>query len=163
MEAVTGFVAGAMNADHPVILIATKDHRDRLVERLEQLGFDIDEAIRRGTYISLDAVDTLERVSVNGVPDPGKFLDGLIGLLESVAISTKADYPRVAICGEGAGMLCQNGRAEAAIQLERVGNDVIQTRNVDILCTYPLSAFQHAEDGRVFTRICAEHTAVHSR
>jgi DNA-binding NarL/FixJ family response regulator len=163
LEGVTRFVSTAMKANNPVILLATKAHRDGLVERLEEMGFDIDDAIRQGTYISLDATDALARISVKGVPDPAKFLDGIIGLLESVSIATKADYPRVAVFGECVGLLCQGGRAEAAIQLESTGNDLIQTRNVDILCAYPLSAFQHAEDGRTFTRICAEHTAVHSR
>ena len=163
LEGVTRFVSAAMKANNPVILLATKAHREGLVERLEEMGFDIDDAIRQGTYISLDATDALARISVKGVPDPAKFLDGIIGLLESVSIATKADYPRVAVFGECVGLLCQGGRAEAAIQLESTGNDLIQTRNVDILCAYPLSAFQHAEDGRTFTRICAEHTAVHSR
>ena len=163
LEAVSRFIASAMKAGNPVILLGTKAHREGVVQRLEELGFDIDEAIRRGTYISLDAADTLARISVNGMPDPAKFMDGVIGLLESAAIATKADYPRIAICGECAGLLCTEGRAEGAILLEKTGNDLIQSRNVDILCTYPLRAFQHAEDGRAFTRICAEHTAVHSR
>ena len=163
LEGVTRFVSTAMKANNPVILLATKAHRDGLVERLEEMGFDIDDAIRQGTYISLDATDALARISVKGVPDPAKFLDGIIGLLESASIATKTDYPRDAVFGECAGLLCKEGRAEAAIQLESTGNDLIQTRNVDILCAYPLSAFQHAEDGRTFTRICAEHTAVHSR
>jgi CheY-like chemotaxis protein len=163
LNGVTRFVATAMRAGNPVILLATKIHREGLVQRLQDLSFDVDDAIRQGTYIALDATDALARISVNGAPDPGKFLDGIIGLLESAAIAAKADYPRIAVFGECVGLLCQEGRAEAAIQLEKKGNDLIQTRNVDILCAYPLSAFQHAEDGRAFTRICAEHTGVQSR
>ena len=163
LDGVTRFVATAMKAENPVILLATEAHREGLAQRLQELGFDINEAIRQGTYISLDATDALARISVSGVPDPGKFLEGMIGLLEPAAIAANSDYPRVAIFGECVGLLCQEGRAEVAIQLEKIGNDLIQTRNVDILCAYPLSAFQHAEDGRTFTRICAEHTAVHSR
>jgi DNA-binding NarL/FixJ family response regulator len=163
LEGASRFVAGAMKTGNPVISLATKTHRDGLMQRLEALGFDINDAIRQGTFISLDAADALARISVNGVADPRKFLDGVVGLLESAAIATKADYPRIAVFGECAGLLCQKGSSESAIQLEKTGNDLIQTRNVDILCAYPLSAFQHAEDGRIFTRICAEHTAVHSR
>jgi DNA-binding NarL/FixJ family response regulator len=163
LDGVIRFIAASMKAKNPVILLATKAHRESLAQKLAELGFDINEAIRQGTYISLDAADALSRISVNGVPEPGKFLEGVIGLLEPAAIAANADYPRIAILGECAGLLCQEGRAEGAIQLEKIGNDLIQTRNVDILCTYPLSAFQHAEDGRTFTRICSEHSAVHSR
>jgi DNA-binding NarL/FixJ family response regulator len=163
LEGVTRFVATAMRAGNPAVLLATKTHLEGLGQRLQELGFDVDDAIRQGTYIALDAADALARISVNGAPDPAKFLDGIIGLLESAAIAAKTDYPRVAVFGECVGLLCQEGSTEAAIQLEKKGNDLIQTRNVDILCAYPLSAFQHAKDGRTFTRICAEHTAVQSR
>jgi DNA-binding NarL/FixJ family response regulator len=163
LQGLMRFVSTAIKAGNPVIALATKAHRDALAQRLTESGFDIDDAIRQGTYIVLDAADALSRISVNGVPDSGKFINAIIGLLESVAISTKTEYPRIAVFGECAGLLCQDGRAEAALQLERTGNDLVQTRNVDILCSYPLSAFQHAADGRTFTRICAEHTAVHSR
>jgi DNA-binding NarL/FixJ family response regulator len=163
LEGLVRFVSTAMKAGNPVIALATRAHREALAQKLTESGFDIDDAIRQGAYIALDAEDALSRISVNGVPDPGKFISAIIGLLESVAITTKSEYPRIAVFGECAGLLCREGRAEAALQLERTGNDLIQSRNVDILCSYPLSAFRHAEDGRTFTRICAEHTAVHSR
>jgi len=163
MEGVTRFVSNAMRAGNPLILLATNTHREQLDRRLQQLGFDVDQAIRQGAYISLDAEDALARISVNGVPDPEKFIDGIMGLMEPAAIAATTDYPRIAIFGECVGLLFQEGRAQAAIELEKKGNELIQTRNVDILCAYPLSAFQHAEDGRSFTRICAEHTTVQSR
>lgn len=161
-EGVTRFIADALSAGNPAIVLMTKDHGEALVERLKEAGFDMDEAIRRGTYISLDAADVTSRVMVNGSPDLGRFKAGLISLIESAAIATKSEFPRVAVYGECAGMLCAEGNTEAAILIERTGNEIIKTRNIDILCTYPLSAFYRPEDGRAYTEICAEHTAVHS-
>jgi len=54
------------------------------------------------------------------------------------------------------------GRADAAIRFEQLGNDLTKTYNVDILCAYALSSFQGEEDQHVFQSICAEHSAVYS-
>ena len=51
--------------------------------------------------------------------------------------------------------------ANAAISLEKFGNDVVKLHNVDILCAYPLPHGQ--EDDHALKSICAEHTAVYWR
>ena len=119
--------------------------------------------MRQGTYIALDAADTLSTVMVNGVPDRARFLEGLNGVIASAAKAAKKEHPRIALCGECVGLLCALGNANAAIQLEKVGNDLVQTHNVDILCAYPLSSFHGAKDVQVFQSICQEHTAVYYR
>ena len=43
---------------------------------------DIDGAIQQGTYISLDAADTLSTIMVNGLPDPVRFFEGISGPLK---------------------------------------------------------------------------------
>jgi DNA-binding NarL/FixJ family response regulator len=162
LEGVAGFLGDAMKRGNPVIVLATKSHSEILIQRLKHDGIDIDNAVRSGTYISLDANSTLSRIMVNGRPDVDGFADALTGLVESAALAATAESPRVSIFGECVGLLCAEGNVEAAIQLEKTGNEMIKNRNVDILCAYPLIAFSPFEDARAMTRICAEHTAVHS-
>jgi hypothetical protein len=45
--------------------------------------------------------------------------------------------------------------AEPAIQVEKLGNQLVRTYDVDILCGYSLSSVQGGMDSRVFERICA--------
>ena len=52
---------------------------------------------------------------------------------------------------------------EAAIQVEKLGNQLAKTYDVEILCGYSLGSVQGGMDSRVFERVCAEHTAVYSR
>jgi DNA-binding NarL/FixJ family response regulator len=163
LDGFTRVIAAALKTDNPVILIATKSHQDSLIQRLRAECADVDGAIQQGTYISLDASDTLNTIMVNGLPDPILFFDGITGLIEATSKAAKAEHSRVAFCGERVGLLWAEGRTDAAIRLEQLCNDLTRTHDVDILCAYPLSGFRGEVDGRDFRSICAEHSAVHSR
>ena len=100
---------------------------------------------------------------VNGLPDPVRFFEGLSGLIEEASKAAKADHPRVAFCGECVGLLWAEGKTDAAIQIEQLGNDLAKRHEVDLLCAYPLSSIRGEEDEHALQSICAEHSAVHSR
>ena len=163
VEGFARFIASALEARNAAIVLATRPHRENLVQRLKAEGFDIDGAMKQGTYISLDAAEMLLTIVTRGVPDVVRFFKGLCGLIESAAKATKKEHPRVAICGECAGILCALGNATAAIQLEKAGNDLVQKFNVDILCAYQLNSFQAAEDSPAYQNICAQHTSAYSQ
>jgi len=161
LESSTDFIASALKAGNPAIVIATKSHREGLVLRLREEGLNVNDAIQQGTYISLDAHDMLSTINVDA-PDPVGFFEGLCGLLESAAKAAKKEHPGIALCGECCPLLCAEGHTNAAIQLETVGNRLIQTHRVDMLCPYALSSFPERENDHAFKNICAEHTAVYS-
>jgi DNA-binding NarL/FixJ family response regulator len=162
LESFTRFISAALKAGNAAIVLATKSHRDSLIQRLKAEGVDVDGAIQRGTYIPLDAADTLSAIMVNGLPDPVRFFEGLSGLIESASKAAKADHPRIAFCGECVGLLWAEGKTDAAIQIEQLGNDLAKTHEVDLLCAYPLSSIHGGEDEHKYQSICAEHSAVYS-
>ena len=163
IERVSQFVGSALNAGSPAIMLATRLHETGVAERLQSMGFDMDRAVHSGAYIPLDASDTLSRIMVNGMPDRDRFYGGLASILETAAQGTAKPPGDVAIFGECVGVLCEQNNTEAAIQLERTGNDLIRQREMKILCAYPLSAFQNDANDHAFAKICAEHTAIHFR
>jgi hypothetical protein len=59
--------------------------------------------------------------------------------------------------------LLAEGKADAAIRFEQLGNDLAKKHEVDILCAYPLRSFHGEEDEHIFQSICAEHSAAYSR
>jgi len=162
LESFNRFIAAALKAGNGAIVVATKSHRDRLLQRLKVECVDVDGAIQQGTYISLDAADTLSSIMVNGLPDPVRFFEGVSGLIEAVSKAAKAEHSRVAFCGERVGLLWAEGKTDAAIRLEQLCNDLCKTHEVDILCAYQLSSIHGEEDEHQFQSICAEHSAVHS-
>jgi len=156
------FVAAALDAGNAAIVLATKAHRDSLLQRLKVGGVDIDGALQQGTYISVDAADVLSTVMVNDLPDPARFFVGLGGFIEAAAKAAKSEQPRVVVFGEAVALLQAESKADAAIRFEQLGNDLAEMYRVDILCAYPLSSFHGRVDRHVFQSICAEHSAVYS-
>jgi hypothetical protein len=123
---------------------------------------DTDGALQQGTYISLDATDTLSTIMVNGLPDPVRFLGGIGGSIEAAAKAAKSEQPRVVVFGEAVDLLQAEGKVDAAIRLEQLWNEVGRTFGLDILCGYALSSFHGNPDEHVFQSICAEHSAVYA-
>ncbi len=162
LESVTHFIGAALKFGNAAIVVATKPHRDKLVEGLKAQGVDVDALIQQGAYLALDAADTLSTFMLNDWPDADRFLASFSKLIESTSKAAKAKHPRVAIFGEGVALLWAEGKKEATIRLEQLGNDLAQTRKVDILCAYPFS-LHIQEDKPSFAAICREHSAIHAR
>lgn len=162
LDDLTGFIGTALNAGNAAVVVATEAHREGLLPRLQAHGVDIAKAIEQGCYIALDAAAIMSNLTVNNQLDPERFLKVAGDLIVTAAGNAKKENPRVAICGECEPPLWTLGNGEAAIEFEKLWNEVVNRHNVDILCGYSLSTVQHVMDSYLFERICALHSAVHS-
>jgi transcriptional regulator with XRE-family HTH domain len=153
------FIEAALNDGRAVIVILTASHRTSLLQTLRTRGLDTATAIRAGRFIVLDVGDTLSKFMVNDLPDKAQFLRVTGELIGSAARAAKGKYPRVAACGECAPVLLALGKLEAAIQLERLWDEVAGSHDIDILCGYVLGGHQSKEDRQIFQRICLEHSS----
>jgi DNA-binding NarL/FixJ family response regulator len=163
LDGFTQFIGAALKAGNSVIVVATESHRGSLLPRMQAHGLDIVAAIEQGRYISLDAVEMLPTFMVNGMPDPVRFFNVAGDLLLNAANAAKGKNPGVAACGEGAPLLWAQGNSEAAIRLEHLWNEIAKSYDVHIFCGYPLGSFQGGMGSHVFEKLCAAHSAVHSR
>jgi DNA-binding NarL/FixJ family response regulator len=159
----TCFVEVALKAGNPAIVIATESHRKSLLQRLQERGVDAAAAIEQGRYIPVDVFEALSTFMVNELPDPARFFRVAGDLVAAAARAAKEDHPCVAACGEGAHFLWAEGKADAAIQLEHLWDEMAETRNVDTLCGYVLKNFQREQERHIYQRICAVHSAVRLR
>jgi len=163
LDDLTQFIGAALKAGNAAVVVATESHRNSLLPRFQAYGVDIAAAIEQGRYISVDAADAVSTFMINGMPDPAQFLNLFGNLIVRAADAAKGERARVAVFGEGVNLLWAQGNAEAVIQVERLKNQIAKTYDVDILCGYYLSTVQGGMDSHIFQRICAEHSAVHSR
>ena len=160
LTGMTRFIEAALNAGNAVIVVATESHRNSLFQRLQAHGVDTEAAVEQGRYIPLDVAETLATIMVNDLPDPLRFLELTSHLLATAAKAAKGEHPRVAACGEGAPILWAQGKADAAIQLEHLWDQIAKTCDVDILCGYVLESFQREQESHIYEKICAEHSTV---
>jgi CheY-like chemotaxis protein len=161
-QSVSDFIGSALRTGNAAILFATRPHRDAVFQELHSQGLDVNAAIQRGAYVPLDAAEVLSTFIVNDWPDEDRFFGAFRGIIESASKAAKAPHPRVAVFGEGVALLWAEGKADAAIRLEQLGNHLVRMFRVDILCAYPLS-LQIQEDKHTFDAICAEHSGVSNR
>jgi DNA-binding NarL/FixJ family response regulator len=159
----TRFIKASLRAGNAVVVVATEGHRNDLLTTLQADGVDVVTAIEQGRYISLEVADTLSTFMVNGLPDPGRFQKAAGDLVATAAKASKGERPRVAACGECAPTLWAQGRADAAVQVEHLWDEIAKNCNVDILCGYVLNSFRREQERDIYERICAEHSAVSSR
>jgi DNA-binding NarL/FixJ family response regulator len=161
LNALAQFVGSALSAMNPAIVIATESHRSSLLLKLQASGLDVEAAVEEGRYISLDAATIVSSFMVSGQPDPDRVLRGLCELFASAMNAARGAIPRVAACGECSPLLCAEGKAEAAFEVERLTNQAAELYDVEILCTYPLSLFQGEQGRSALEQIAAEHSVVH--
>jgi len=155
--AFTRFIAGALDEEKAVIVLLTDAHDESLQRRLRASHVDIDLATREKRYVPVSINELLARVMVNGRPDPAKFEDAAQDLLGEVARDANR-HAGIAACGECSSTVWANGDVEAAIQLEHLWDEIGKSRQLDILCAYPLAARDVSV--RSVRSLCAEHTAV---
>jgi DNA-binding NarL/FixJ family response regulator len=152
LDALADFIAAALNSGGAAIVWRTESHRDRLQDRLSERCVDVETATQRGTYVASDAAEILE---------PARVFETIKDLSEA-ASRQGTRHPRVAVCGERAGLLWLEGKADLAMRIEQFCNELSRARqDVDILCPYLLPFGKPADDG--LNGICTEHTVVNSR
>ena len=149
------FIEAALKSGSAVIVVSTESHRTSLFQRLQEHGADVVALIEQGRYLSLDVADTLSTFMENDLPDSVRFLQIVSDLITVAAQATAGERSRVAICGECASILWAEGKADAAIQVEQLCNQIARRDVIDILCGFSLSSFYREEDKQTFQKICS--------
>jgi CheY-like chemotaxis protein len=151
------FIHKALMIGRGAIVVATPEHRTALVCELASLGCDTKRAYGDGRYISLDAKETLSKMVVDQMPDPEAFAEVIGYIIDQVDASAG-----VTIFGEMVAVLWADGDYSAAIRLEQLWNGLAAKQSFFLRCAYPMKGFESSEQRRLMTRVCAQHSDVHS-
>ena len=119
-------------------------------------GVGIDAAVAAGAYLVVDARETLQRFLIDGRPD-ARLFDEVVGELVRAAAATGRP---VCAYGEMVALLWDDGRVNAAIELEALWNDLGLRVPFSLFCSYPSSAVTRADRSELLRQICCSHTAV---
>ena len=163
LDDVTRFIGTALRAGYAAIVVATESHRNSLLSRLQTQGVEMGAAIAEGRYIALDVTDALSTFMVDGTLDSGQFMKSFGNLIATAAKAATGEHPRVAFFGEGTHLLWTQGNVDAAIQDERLCNELTRIYEVDFLCGYSVGSVHGEMDVHLFQQICAEHSSFYSQ
>lgn len=156
LDALEGYIAGALRAQESAIVIGTVLHLHGLEGRLRRQGIDLDGARTQGRYIVRLADDTLARFMVNGWPDEALFRETLGELLRT---ARGADGRKVRAFGEMVAILWSRGLVAATVHLELLWTRLCQEEALSLFCAYPRDGFtKNATESMV--EICRLHSKV---
>jgi PAS domain S-box-containing protein len=159
IEDLNRFIGPALIAGDSAVVIATRAHREGLSRLLAAQGINVESAAKQGRYITLDAAETLAKFMVNDWPDGALFTKLVSSVLSLASTAATTDRPVIGY-GEMVGLLCSDGKVEAAIELERLWNEIAKTHSIRIRCGYPISSFNRDESGESFLKVCEAHSFV---
>ena len=159
VEGIARALSPTLSSGDSAVVIATGPHRDALSAELAMRGLDAARLEANGQLILLDAAETLNQLLVEGWPDEARFVQVISNLLDKAeAAATGAGT--ISAFGEMVSLLWIDGKAEAALRLEQLWNDLQHTRSFSLLCAYKMSGFADKEHARSFFSLCGEHTHV---
>ena len=150
-ERVTGYLLGALGRGGVAIVIATPEHRREFETRLGRAGVDLAAARDSGSYLALDAGQTLGQFMAAGKLDRGAF-DRVIG---AVIRQSAADGRLVHAFGEMVALLWDEGLVSEAVQLEAMWDELGRRSPFSLFCGYRTDSV--TRDIGAFAEVCRLH------
>ena len=124
LDEVSRFVGSALRSGELAVVVADETTRDGVAHRLRAQELDLGRLAARGQSVAHDSAKAVSRVMHGGYP-ARDVLTEMIDDLERARVAS-ADRPdcRLTIVGDMNVTLCRNGDIEAAIEVERIWDDV---------------------------------------
>ncbi len=160
LDSMGEFLGAALGAGGACLLIATQTHRTGIVERLKASGIGMAYAMATGRFVSLDAYELLGRFMVGGQPDEELFIANIEPELMRVRASLRRQSTSVVAFGEMVTILWREGRYEAAIEVEKLWDELVQRHEISLRCAYPMGLFSDQAQYALFRRVCAHHNQI---
>jgi hypothetical protein len=148
------FLCEAIKAGGVAVVLATPDHRLAFDAWMGLAG--VAAATARGSYVELDAAETLASFMVNDWPDPAAFWQTISPVIHQ---AREIGTP-VHVFGEMVELLLESGQAGAAIEVEALWNEMASRFSFGLLCGYRVSSVARPELADAVAQVCLAHTAV---
>jgi len=161
---VSDYLRGALGDGGVAIVIATPEHRSQFEARLAQAGADLAAARADGTYLTLDARETLREILDGAAPD-GAALDraAFDRVVGSVIRQAASSGRPVRAYGELVALLWDDGLVNAAAQLEALWDELGRGQPFSLFRGYQPDRVPEARRTFAFSReapATARHFAV---
>jgi len=155
-----GIIASGLQLGDSVLIVASAAHREALVKKLEKAGVDVRSTAREGRFSMVDAKQTLATFMRKGSPDRDLFMKSVGRLLATAKASARSKDRGLTVFGEMVAVLWDEGKKEAALEVEALWNDALNDRAFHLHCAYPRSGFINPADDAGLAAVCQAHSHV---
>ena len=156
-EGVSSFIADALAAGRPTLVVAKTRNWTRIANELTMRGVALSHSLESGALTVLDASDTLSSFMQAERPNETLFnqhVGTLVGRLADAASAPLCVY------GEMVEILAEMGDFHGAAELEGLWNDLARKHSFTLLCGYSSGHFGPEHAGPALQAICQAHSKV---
>jgi signal transduction histidine kinase len=157
-SAVSDFVAEGLKRGNNVIVIATEENRSAFQESLRAKATSLEQMTRQGRLRLLDASETLDAFMVGEIPDPARFKQAIVPVIEDARGKNRVADLR--LYGEMVDVLWKRGNTTGALKLEELWNELGNSYAFNLLCAYSMGNFYKSSDADRFLDVCNTHKHV---
>jgi hypothetical protein len=151
---VADYLLGALDRGGVAIVIATPEHRREFETRLGQAGVNLAAARGDGSYVALDAGQTLAELTAADGLDGAAFGRVIGGVIRRAAASGRA----VRAFGELVALLWEDGLVNDAVQLEEMWEELAGRHPFSLFCGYRADSV--TRDVEAFADVCRLHEEI---
>lgn len=152
------YLATGVRLGQPIVVIATGAHRKAYKDAMRARGANPDDLTEGRDVIWLDARETLAAFMEGGQPNAELF-DLTVGrVFESLRRNRR--YVMIRAHGEMVDLLWREGKADAALAVEELWNELATRHSFSLLCTYSRPTLANVVKLDGIDRICACHARV---
>ena len=162
LDDVSRFVGTTLRSGGQIVLVTSEATRIGVEQRLQARQMNLAMLAERGQYVAQDSAHALLHVMNDGRPDKGRLAEMIEGLDGLRLAFQKGPRSRLTIFGDMSAVLCRDGNFEAALELERIWNELTRALPFFTVCSYPIDCFEHSEARKQLPCVCDEHCAVTS-
>jgi hypothetical protein len=148
----------ALRRGDATCLVATREVREGLRERLGGTGWRVDGPSGHQRYLAMDAADALSSIMRNSVPDPAA-IARIAQELDLYRRTVASDSARLTVTGNMVALLHTGGQSAAAATIEHEWNTLTADLPFFTLCSYPAACFDEHASG-TWSTACALHRSL---
>jgi hypothetical protein len=158
LQGAAAFLAGGLLRGAPAMAIVMPQRAEALTSKLAEMGVDVTRALAAKQLLLLDSAATVELLLVEGMPDVARFRE-VIGA--QVAALTEIWRPfQLLAFGDMVDVLYTRGDADAAVELERLWDDLAHRYGFGLYCAYDARQFARDDQRAAFDAICRHHDVI---
>lgn len=158
VQGAASFLAGGLLRGAPALVLITPGRGVAMKQRLTQMGVDVSRAIAARQLALLDSTIVVETLLVDGMPDQQRFRE-VIGAHVAGLIEIWRPFQLLAF-GDMVDVLYTRGDVEAAIELERLWDELAHRLGFALYCAYDAAQFTHDKHRAAFDAICRHHDLI---
>ena len=160
LDGAAGVLSSALHRGDTVATVLIESNRDALALRMTERGWNLADVEKQGRYVVFDAEEAATRVMRAGRPQLDSIAEMVAALDRARTASAAGPRLHLTIVGEISAVLCRRGTPEAAVEVERLWDELTRSLPILTICTYPTGCFDHDGALGFVSGISAHHSVI---